>query len=185
MIINTRADLDAAPQADRDRFMTRLAKSINKYRWDGTDWVLEQDISSIARFGFGAADFPDAPVPDKPTRNPDQQEREALASEVPRERKAKEAEGVTINGIRYAGDAGNRQALNEALQFGNQSGATTFDRWKDSDGQYHTNHPVSDVQAAYEAIGARRSALIARESDHIEAVLAGTVTDLDSLDWTV
>lgn len=110
---------------------------------------------------------------------------EILAAQVPDIRKEKEAEGVTVNGIRYAGNPANRQALSEALQFAAQAGVTTFPRWKDSDGQYWMNHLVSDVQQALEAIGARRSALIGLEADHVESVLAGTVTDLRSLNWTV
>ena len=72
MIINDRKDLDAAPDDVRDRFLTSLAGSINKYVWDGTDWVLEQNTAEIERFGFTLEDFPDAPVPDMPDYNPDQ-----------------------------------------------------------------------------------------------------------------
>ena len=185
MIINTRKDLDAAPDDVREQFINRLASTINKHVWDGSGWVLKQDETSIARFGFTAVDFPDAPVPEVPGYNPDQQERERLAAEVPGERKKREAEGVTINGVRYAGDASNRQALNEAVQFAEQAGATTFDRWKDSDGSYHADHPVADVKKALQSIAARRSALIALESEHVDAVLSGSVASLDELDWTV
>ena len=86
MIINTRADLDSAPEEVREQFLTRLASTINKYVWDGTNWVLEQDESSIARFEFTVADFPDAPVPEKPDYNPDQKALDAEADEVRSER---------------------------------------------------------------------------------------------------
>jgi len=71
MIINNRKDLDAAPDDVRERFVNALAGSINKYVWNGTEWVLEQDTATITKFGFTLADFPDAPVPDMPAYNPD------------------------------------------------------------------------------------------------------------------
>ena len=88
MIINTRKDLEAASSSDRDQFMARLASSINKYDWDGANWVLTQDTTTIERYGFTADDFPDAPVPDKPDYNPDQKALEAEANEVRTQRDA-------------------------------------------------------------------------------------------------
>jgi len=72
MIINNRKDLDAAPDDVRDRFLASLAGSINKYVWDGAEWVLEQSTAEIEKFGFTLDDFPDAPVPDMPDYNPDE-----------------------------------------------------------------------------------------------------------------
>ena len=92
MIINTRKDLDAAPDNVREQFFNRLASTINKHVWDGSGWVLEQDESSIARFEFTTADFPNAPVPEKPDYNPDQRAREQEASEVRAQRDALLAE---------------------------------------------------------------------------------------------
>ena len=92
MIINNRKDLDAAPDAVREQFLSRLSSTINKYLWDGTDWVLEQDESSIARFDFTTADFPNAPVPEKPDYNPDEREAEQKANEVRAQRDALLAE---------------------------------------------------------------------------------------------
>ena len=92
MIINNRKDLDAAPDSVREQFLSRLASTINKYIWDGTDWVLEQDESSIARFEFTVADFPDAPVPEKPDYNPDEREAEQKANEARTQRDALLAE---------------------------------------------------------------------------------------------
>ena len=86
MIINTRKDLDAAPDHEREKFMSRLAASINKYVWDGDDWVLEKDESTISKYDFTVADFPDAPVPEKPDYNPDQKALDAEADEVRSER---------------------------------------------------------------------------------------------------
>ena len=88
MIINDRKDLDAAPEEVRNSFISVLAGSINKYAWDGTEWVLEQNTAEIERFGFTLADFPDAPVPDKPTYNPDERALEQEADEAREQRNA-------------------------------------------------------------------------------------------------
>ena len=88
MIINNRKDLDAAPNDVRDRFLVSLAGSINKYAWDGTEWVLEQNTTEIERFGFTLEDFPDAPVPEKPDYNPDQRQLEQEEDEVRTQRDA-------------------------------------------------------------------------------------------------
>src|SRR6056297_3742464 len=92
MIINNRKDLDAAPDAVREQFLSRLASTINKYVWDGTEWVLEQDESSIARFDFTTADFPEPPVPEKPDYNPDERALEQEANEARTQRDALLAE---------------------------------------------------------------------------------------------
>ena len=88
MIINSRKDLDNAPQEVREQFLNRLASTINKHVWNGSEWVLQQDETSIARFGFTTADFPDAPVPEKPDYNPDERAREQEANEVRNQRDA-------------------------------------------------------------------------------------------------
>ena len=77
MIINNRKDLDAAPEDVRSEYMEKLAASINKYQWDGSDWVLYQDTLTVARFEFDVSDFPNAPVPNKPTHNPDADQKRA------------------------------------------------------------------------------------------------------------
>ena len=92
MIINSRKDLDNAPQDVREKFMHRLAWSINKYEWDGSDWKLVQDDGTLVKFGFTTADFPDAPVPEKPDYNPDERAREQEANEVRTQRDALLAE---------------------------------------------------------------------------------------------
>ncbi len=72
MIINNRKDLDAAPQEVRDKFMNSLSNGINRWVWDGNDWVIQQDDSTITRYDFTLADFPDAPTPEMPDYNPDE-----------------------------------------------------------------------------------------------------------------
>jgi hypothetical protein len=114
-----------------------------------------------------------APLPDVP----------GLLAQLSDIRKAQEAQGVIINGIRYAGDPGNRQALQEAIEFMNDAGLTEFPKWKDSDNEFHLNHPLSDVLDAYRAIGVRRASLIAAEGQYAEQIAAGTLTDLSEVVW--
>jgi hypothetical protein len=106
-----------------------------------------------------------------------------LIAQLTAERQAQEAQGVTINGIRYAGDPGNRQAISEAMQFMADAGATEFPVWKDSDDVFHVNHPLVDVVDAYRAIGARRVQLIAAEGQYAVQVQDGTMTDLSEVVW--
>ena len=49
-----------------------------------------------------------------------------LLQQLTQARKEQERQGVVINGIRYAGDPGNRQALQEAIEFMNDAGLTEF-----------------------------------------------------------
>ena len=106
-----------------------------------------------------------------------------LMSDLSAERKAQELQGVTINGIRYAGDPGNRQTLQEAIAFMEDAGLTEFAIWKDSDGVFHQNNPLADVKDAARAIGARRSQLIAAEGEYAAQIIAGTLTDLTEVVW--
>ena len=106
-----------------------------------------------------------------------------LMSDLSAERKAQELQGVTINGIRYAGDPGNRQTLQEAIAFMEDAGLTEFAIWKNSDGVFHQNNPLADVKDAARAIGARRSQLIAAEGEYAAQIIAGTLTDLTEVVW--
>lgn len=58
-IINTRQDLDGAPEAEREAFLAKLAGTLHRY--DAADNIVT-DESVVSRLGFAAADFPDAPV---------------------------------------------------------------------------------------------------------------------------
>ena len=109
--------------------------------------------------------------------------RQALITQLTAARKEQEQQGVVINGIRYAGDPGNRQALQEAIAFMDDAGLTEFESWKDSDNVFHANHPLVDVVDAYRAIGARRSQLIAAEGEYAAQIIAGTLTDLTEVVW--
>ena len=108
---------------------------------------------------------------------------EQLLSQLTAARKEQERQGVVINGVRYAGDPGNRQALQEAIAFMDYAGLTEFESWKDSDNQFHASHPLIDVVDAYQAIGARRAELIATEGEYAAQITAGTFTDLSLVTW--
>jgi len=108
---------------------------------------------------------------------------EQLLSQLTAERKEQERQGVVINGVRYAGDPGNRQALQEAIAFMDYAGLTEFESWKDSDNAFHADHPLADVVDAYQAIGARRAELIAAEGEYAAQITGGTFTDLSLVSW--
>ena len=106
-----------------------------------------------------------------------------LLQQLTQSRKEQETQGVTINDIRYAGDPGNRQTLQEAITYIEDTGLAEFPSWKDSDGVFHQNNPLADVKDAARAIGARRSQLIAAEGEYAEKIIAGTLTDLSEVVW--
>ena len=130
MVINNRKDLDAAPDDVRERFLASLAGSINKYVWDGTNWVLEQNTAEIERFGFALEDFPNAPTPDKPDYNPDQRQLEQEAEEVRTQRDALLAASdwtqVSDAPVDHQAWADYRQALRDLPQ---QAGFPTEITW--------------------------------------------------------
>ena len=106
-----------------------------------------------------------------------------LLQQLTQARKEQERQGVVINGIRYAGDPGNRQTLQEAITYLEDAGLTEFPTWKDSDDVFHADHPLADVKDAARAIGARRSQLIATEGEYAAQIIAGTLTDLSEVVW--
>ena len=114
-----------------------------------------------------------APPPDVP----------GLLAQLSSARKAQEQQGVTLNSIRYGGDPGNRQALQEAVAFMEDAALTEFPKWKDSDGQFHADHLLSDVVDAYRAIGVRRAQLIAAEGQYAAQVVDGSLTEVTGLTW--
>ena len=112
MIINNRKDFDALPKAEQDVFKARLAAGINRWGWQDGDWVLTQDTATIKRFGFTLADFPDAPVPEKPTNNPDE---DAKAQQL--------AEARANRANAYAQES-------DPLYFKAQRGEATMEEWQ-------------------------------------------------------
>ena len=107
-----------------------------------------------------------------------------LSPEIERQRKEAEAEGVVVNGVRYSGSPDNRASLLEVVQFAREASVTTFPQWKDSDDNFHANHPLADVEQALQAIAPRRSALIAKEGQFIGQAEAGSLTGIEGLDWS-
>ena len=114
-----------------------------------------------------------------------QQRKEQLLADLEEARKAAEAEGVVINGIRYSGDPSNRAALMEVVQFAREGQQATFAAWKDSDGQFHANHPLSEVEQALQAIAQRRGALIALEGQYQAQVVKGEIGSIEGISWEV
>jgi len=113
MIINNRTDLDSLPKDEQAKFKARLAAGINSWQWVDGDWVLTQNTETLERFDFTLADFPDAPVPDKPETNPDEQEQE---------RKVADAEANRRHAYREESDP---------LFFKAQRGEATMQEWED------------------------------------------------------
>tara|TARA_B100002019_G_C21124066_1_gene524862 strand:- start:196 stop:582 length:387 start_codon:yes stop_codon:yes gene_type:complete len=114
-----------------------------------------------------------------------QQRKDQLLADLEEARKAAEAEGVVINGIRYSGDPSNRAALMEVVQFAREGQQATFAAWKDSDGQFHANHPLSEVEQALQAIAQRRGALIALEGQYQAQVVKGEIGSIEGISWEV
>lgn len=112
----------------------------------------------------------------------DRYRQDQVAPRIQAQRIAVEGAGVVLNGIRYSGDASNRQAMQEALTAAADGGLDSFSSWKCSDGRYHSNHPVSEVESALREIGNRRSALIELEGQYVVMAAAGEV-DVEALEW--
>ena len=183
MIINTQEDLNAiAGTSEYEQFIATLRGSLFTVRKDEVTqkWVADENNETIERFGLTREDF--EPI-EQPVLPINETANDQLLQQLTQERKAQERQGVTINGIRYAGDPGNRQALQEAIEFMNDAGLTEFPKWKDSDNQFHVDHPLADVRDAYQAIGVHRAQLIATEGDYAEQIIAGTLTDLSEVVW--
>ena len=135
------------------------------------------DPEEHGRLLFAEAQDTAAPYVSPPPEVP------GLLSQLSAMRKAQEAQGITLNGIRYAGDPSNRQALQEAISFMEDAGLTQFTSFKDSDNGFHADHPLIDVVDAYRAIGARRASLIAAEGQYSAHIIAGTLTDVSEVTW--
>lgn len=110
---------------------------------------------------------------------------EDLISRLSRQRKLVETEGVVVSGARFAGNPENRQAITEALKMAEASSMDSFSVWKDSDNKFVKNLSVTDVETALRQIGERRQQLIAKESEHVDQINAGTLTDINELDWSI
>lgn len=188
---NDRAELADAAALDVDAEALR-AESVAKVIFpdDGEPWIerepfagREDDpalIEAARELLEDAQARHDAP----PDVSLDDAKRDKAAG-IEADRKAAERQGVTLEGVRYAGDADNRQALREAIEYAEAEGRDTFDAWKTSDGDFIEGHPLAAVKDAYQAIGARRSELIAREGALLAEVEAAEDRDtLEGIEWT-
>lgn len=115
----------------------------------------------------------------------EQERRAALVARLSVLRKNVEKEGVVVDGARFAGDAENRQALNEALQLAQRQSMTVFNTWKDSDNKYFSDFAVSSVDDALVQIGLKRGALISKEAQFAAQIMDGSLEDITNLDWSV
>ena len=86
MIINSRKDLDNAPEDIRARFLRRLAAGVKRWTWNGSEWKLTEHTRHLEKFGLAVDDLPDVPEPPKPDYNPDERARAQLAAELREQR---------------------------------------------------------------------------------------------------
>ena len=127
------------------------------------------------------AAIPSVPEPLPPTAD-------ELLQYLESARKSVEEQGVTVGGIRYSGSPAGRQTLSEAIRYADSEEVELFTSWKDSDNQYHANHPVADVKLALAAILTQRGALIAKEAIYAQQIIAEQVTtfaEIDAIEWIV
>ena len=70
--INSRADLDGLDADTRAAWLDRLARTLWRLERDDANqrWIAVEDLSTVYRFGFTAADFPQAPKPEFPEWRP-------------------------------------------------------------------------------------------------------------------
>lgn len=119
-MFNSRKDLDAAPAEQKEKFLGLLAASINKWSWDGVEWVLGQNTIEIEKFDFTLDDFPEAPIPEMPAYNPDERALEQEAEEVRTQRDAllKESDWTQVADapVSQTAWADYRQALRDVPQ---------------------------------------------------------------------
>mgnify|MGYP006436216051 CR=1 FL=1 len=86
MIINTRADYDAAPQQVQERFLLLMANGAKQWKWKDGQWQLVTDMSGAEALGFTTGDLPDVPDPPEPDYNPDERATAQLAAEIREQR---------------------------------------------------------------------------------------------------
>ena len=116
MIINTKADYDAAPKHEQARFRAAIAAGINRWRWSGKEWKMEQDTSNLDEFGFALKDFPNAPTPEKPDYNSDERDQERKVQEsIESRRQAYRAESDPIYFLWQRGESTEQEWL-DAVQ---------------------------------------------------------------------
>ena len=116
MIINSRKDLDSAPQETREKFMAMLSGTIYSWQWIDGAWKEVKSDTEIKRFGFAYKDFPNAPKQPKPDYNPDERDQERKVQEaIESRRQAYRAESDAIYFMWQRGEATEQEWL-DAVQ---------------------------------------------------------------------
>ena len=106
----------------------------NYYENDQGKWFVDPIVANHDNLSKRSTAQFNAMLKDRNAPTTDQ-----LLQQLTQARKEQERQGVTINGIRYAGDPGNRQALQEAIAFMEDAGLTQFPSFKDSDNGFHVD----------------------------------------------
>ena len=112
MIINSRKDLDSAPQETREKFMAMLSGTIYSWQWIDGAWKEVQSDREIKRYGFTLEDFPNVIKQPKPDYNPDEQESQRQLEEAIQARQnAYRQESDPINFLWQRGEATKQEWL--------------------------------------------------------------------------
>lgn len=137
----------------------------------------DYDFSKVEAVVNAAIDERDAP-PSLEEAKADQ------IAAINRARKDEEAQGIMLNDVRYSGSQGNRQSLREAIEYAEDVGKETFSTWKDSDNNYHDDHPLADVKEALSLIAENRDKLIGKEATKVAQIKeAETVKEVQAITW--
>lgn len=125
-VINTRADLDAIEGTpEHAAFMVMLAGTLYRLEKDDTaaTWRAIEDDSTVARFGFTRADFPDVQPPELPAYVP-------------------EVEPPIIVSRRQIKQALTRANLRAQVEAAVAAGDQDLKDWWNEANQFEENHPT-------------------------------------------
>lgn len=100
MIVNSRKDLDALSQEERDRFIQRVAGGVQRWRWIDGAYQLVEDTSGLERLGLTLSDVVLPDPPPKPAKTPDEKEREERIAEIEEELERIDQHHHTDRGVR-------------------------------------------------------------------------------------
>lgn len=81
-LVNSRKDLDALPAEERDRYLSRLAAGVQRWRWIDGAYQLVEDTSGLERVGLTLDDVTLPDPPPKPAKTPDEKEQEERIAEI-------------------------------------------------------------------------------------------------------
>ena len=126
-LINSREDLDNAPDDVRAAFIQKLGAGIYSWQWQDGEWELIANTQTIESFGLTLDDFADAPKPEKPANNPDEDAKAQQLSEA----KANRANA-------YAQES-------DPLFFKAQRGESTIEEWQAKVDEIRDRFPYPEV----------------------------------------